>query len=161
MIIIVDGPDRAGKSLLCSLLSKATGYKIEHLSKDYVVPVVKSYLDLLDHDNTIFDRFYYSEIIYSNIKHRNLYLSDVDCMQIDEKIEQVNAIVLHVTSDFEVLQARLVETGDDYINSYELDQLKMLYDDYMARKDNVTTLNTNINSGAINELVRIIGRSTS
>lgn len=66
--IIVEGADQQGKTTLCRLLAKSLDWRIKHFGKphddfnfiaDYIIP-----------ENTISDRNFLSEVVYSTINER-------------------------------------------------------------------------------------------
>lgn len=157
MIFIVDGPDGAGKSLLCHTLQKKTGYKVEHLTqpeKYGKLPTKDLYENLLQHDNVIFNRFYYSEIIYSNVKNRRCGVGPSDCEDIDRLIKEKKAVVIHVTADIKILKKRIQKRGDDFINFYELERIKTMYDFFMEKRASIT-INMNLSEDLVNGLLGI------
>jgi thymidylate kinase len=66
--IIIEGADQQGKSTLCALLHEKLGWNIVHYGKpkegfNYI-------LDYLLPENTISDRNFLSEVVYSKVKNR-------------------------------------------------------------------------------------------
>jgi len=158
MIIIIDGPDGAGKDLLCGLISKKTGYKIEHLSHDnYERPFnLDLYKNLLKEDNVIYNRFYFSEVIYAHAKNRNCDLAITDCDILDKIMVDKNVVVIHVTNSTKELQRRIQRRGDTFINMHELSVVKDLYNQFMANRKSVNiTISMNLKEKQINALLNI------
>lgn len=143
MIIIVEGPDGAGKDLLCSVLRKATKYDIIHLDHDnYERPFNKDLYEKLlnDNDNVIFNRFYHSEVVYSRVKNRDCDLGDSDCRALDMLIQEKDCVVLYLTQDYKILRKRMTKRGDSFINAHELKVAKDAYDIIMSKKEYVSEI---------------------
>ena len=138
MIFIIDGPDGAGKDLLCAALNKSTGLPIKHLSHDnYERPFNRDlYIKLLEQDNVIFNRFYFSEIVYARVKNRPCDLDINDANAIDTVIKQKNVVVIHVTNEYRTLWNRIKKRGDTFVNHYELKIAKEAYDTVMDKPFN-------------------------
>ena len=141
MKFVVDGPDGAGKNLLCSILKAHTGYEIVHLShNNFTRPYdLDFYKILLQKDKVIFNRFFFSELVYSRIKNRQCDLSK-DCMKLLLNLMAKDTVILHVTNRYDVLKQRLQTRGDSFINSQELKTAKESYDLLMGDLDGVSTI---------------------
>ena len=139
--IIIDGPDGAGKSLLCSILSKITGMPIHHLSqvsKYGKLPIYSTYEELLDNPiPTIYDRFYYSEIVYSRIKARVCGLSNSDVEKLDEIISRKAVVILATAESSKILAERAKKRGETFVTAYEIEQARRSYDRFMKPKANL------------------------
>lgn len=114
MIIIVEGPDGAGKSTLCSLLQKSTGFVLKHLSyKDD--NSFEAYIERLLEHNVIFDRFFHSELVYSKVMNRVCALNKDEVATLQVITSKV-AEVIFCTAQVETLIKRAFVRGEDYIN---------------------------------------------
>ena len=156
MRIIIDGPDGAGKVLLCRTISEMTGQKIVHLSHDnYERPFdLAFYINLFDENkDVIFNRSFFSEIIYARIKKRRCYISHEDVNFLVAKLKKEHSLIIHVTNDLDVLLKRFNKRGDSFMNAYELSLAKENYDIVMDSQD-ITLVKLNVN----NELCEKLGR---
>lgn len=133
MRFIIDGPDGAGKNLLCQVLQKTigNGNKIIHLSHDnFERPYDKDFYNTLfdKNENAIFNRSFFSEIVYSRVKTRPCDLSYEDVKELVERLRKDDSVIFHVTNEIDILQKRLAARGDTFINAYELTTVKSNYD---------------------------------
>lgn len=66
--VIVEGADQQGKSTLCKILSEKLGWEVIHYGKPH--KDFNFFADYLTAANTISDRNYLSEVVYSRIDGR-------------------------------------------------------------------------------------------
>lgn len=135
MIYILEGPDGAGKSTLAKQLQEQTGFEIVHRSKPKSEEEKKEMLamyavSIMNNDNVIFDRAWYSEMVYGPI------MRDITCISMDTmyKLEKMlkikGGIVIHCTDSIEKLWKRCEKRGEDYIRDVgQLAKIKMAYMD--------------------------------
>ena len=112
MNIIIEGPDATGKTTLVEkILVKNNLTTIHGTAK--TPNDLPYYLDLLDGNGQIFDRFHFSEYIFPQIYGRMPKLTFNDFEAINKKlIETDTYFILFVTSDMEILNKRLIERGE-------------------------------------------------
>lgn len=87
MNIIVDGPDGSGKSTLVDFLSEKFNLRKQHLVRLNPGETVEDFyekfvLNLKNSDNNIFDRCYFSNIVYSTVFNDSMVVSE----KLQEKI---------------------------------------------------------------------------
>lgn len=148
MRVIIDGPDGAGKDLLCRTISKMTGQKIVHLTHaNYVRPFdIDLYNKLFDENpDSIFNRSFFSEIVYSRVKKRRCDISSEDVKALTLRLIKENSLIIHVTNSLDVLLKRHLDRGDEFINAYELSLVKESYDLVMDAA-NISVVKLNVNS---------------
>lgn len=143
MIYILEGNEGGGKSTLATYLSKTLGVEIRHRSKpkskkekdqmmfDYLNDIAKA-----EHTNVIWDRSFYSEVVYGNVMRDSSVISE-DQMYTLEKFMQKNGgaivyyCVLPISEQWELAQAR----GEDYITNFEdFKKIHLAYDDMFINK---------------------------
>ncbi len=127
MIILLEGPDKAGKSSLAKMLSERLEIPIKKHSHcqsaqeafGCAKQVLYEYKKELDRPTQIWDRFYYpSDLIYGPIVAgyeipnalRVLYSTEIQ-----QALSQYNTLIIHCTADPEILIERLKRDGDYYI----------------------------------------------
>lgn len=142
MIVILEGPDGAGKTTLSETLR-------EHLQKSKMTHVVKHgpynnispeelcriYFRSMSHaltynDHVILDRCWLSEPIYGNVYRDGKNRIDVPRRRMLERTALARgAVVVHCQPDFEVcLKAFSARLDDEYLDTVK--QLKQVYEEY-------------------------------
>lgn len=132
MNIILEGPDAAGKSLYASKFVKNgfTYYKCtpgEHALESNFDK--KYFEDQLNKDSMVFDRFFISELVFSELYNRDQAISfnDVNSL-LFKNINNIKLIILYA-SNTDVLKNRCIERGEfDYLD--ELDEQNKLFVKY-------------------------------
>ena len=122
MIIIIEGPDGAGKTTLATQLSEQTGYPIEHRSKpenEERTKMREEYLDLvMSGRNVILDRCWYSEIVYGKVMRDQAYIAYDDMLAFEELLaNNGGGIIIHCTNGLNTLWKRCQKRGEDYITN--------------------------------------------
>lgn len=135
MIIIIEGPDGAGKSTLAKKLSKQTGYPIKRFSyprtSEEQLKMHDTYREIITTENNfIMDRCWYSEMVYGPIKRDQSWIT-VEQMYTYEKILATQgAMIIHCTDSTYTLWGRATERGEEYVTTYE--QLNNIKNGYEA-----------------------------
>lgn len=122
MLIILEGPEAAGKSTLAEQLHAQTGYPIIHSDKPKTeqdkLHMLMMYAGFIYADkNVILDRCWYSEMVYGNIMRDKSYV-DLEQMYHLEKMILENcsgSILIHCTAPVEKLWHRCNVRGEDYV----------------------------------------------
>jgi len=134
MIIIIEGPDGAGKSMLAEKMAKQTGYKLIRMSypknEEEEKLMAGNYLQMLKSaKNIIFDRAWYSEMVYGPIKGRDPNIMSYPMMyELETKVAQMGGLLIYCTGQKALLWKRATERGEDYVqNKKEFDKI---YDGY-------------------------------
>jgi thymidylate kinase len=127
-VIIVEGPDCAGKTSICNFLAQLTGFNYVHLT-DKDPAVLDTYVKCLDKHNVILDRFYFSEFIYANVVRcgKSTFSAD-DFITLKEKLATMNVLTIYVTNKVEVLEQRALTRGESFVSNNQLKTVKELYD---------------------------------
>lgn len=124
MILIIEGPDGSGKSTLAAKLSKQTGYPVVHRSQpkneEERQQMMQMYLDAVkSSDNVIFDRCWYSEMVYGSVMRDKSYIDDKQMLYLETALAEKGAMIIHCTDYVEILWRRCSARGEDYIKSIE------------------------------------------
>jgi len=128
LIIIVEGPDCAGKTTVCNLLHLITDFPVKHLTQNDPA-ILDTYMNILKESDIILDRFYFSEFVYSTVvRCGNTTLHAEDVMKIKERMSELTCLIIHVTNTKEVLVARARDRGEDYVNEEQLCRIKDTYE---------------------------------
>ena len=132
MNIILEGPDASGKSLYANKFVEKgfTYFKCspgEHAEKS---TFNKEYFEeLLSRDSMVFDRFFISELVFSELYNREQVISFDEVNNLVHKnIDNIKLIFLYA-SDIDVLKNRCSERGEfEYLD--ELEEQNMLFVKY-------------------------------
>lgn len=122
MIIIIEGPDGAGKSMLAQQLSRQTGYRIEHRSKpeneEQKAHMMVEYLQLVkSSNNVILDRCWYSEMVYGKVMRDQAYIDYPQMYELERALAKNGAMIIYCTGPKAALWMRCTKRGEDYITS--------------------------------------------
>jgi thymidylate kinase len=134
MITVLEGVDCVGKTTFANELSKRTGYEIVKGSSFEIANLgqdgmYEHMMSLLDRDNIIIDRFFYSNLVYG-------YLYEYPMMKIEQyamlrrKLNK-KALVVYLHTTPYVIKERMVNRGDDMIKTDEVDSIIEMYESTM------------------------------
>lgn len=123
MVIVIDGPDGSGKTTLAKKLADITGYTYAHFSyptSDWErKQMVDKYKEMIKRSCVIFDRSWYSEMVYGPIMRGESCVSRVDMQDLELLLAKYGGIIIYCTDHPEVLWQRATSRGEDYIKDYE------------------------------------------
>jgi thymidylate kinase len=134
-IIILEGCDGVGKDTVAESISKDLGmrilrgssFEISELGKDGMFDYM---MKLLDSDNVILNRFFYSNIVYGKIFNYPM----MDSEQYSKLLEKVNdkgVLVVNLVSSEDIIKDRLDKRGDDKVKSEHVSDIINSYSDEM------------------------------
>lgn len=138
MIILLEGPDGAGKTTLAQRLSDMTGYKVEHFSypkneEDFQNMCTQFKQLCASRKNLIVDRCWYSEMVYGPIMRHTDHMDVFKMYEYERDAVKVGALLIYCTGQEAALWKRLTVRGEDYVASR--DDFKAIckrYDDIMS-----------------------------
>lgn len=144
MIILVDGPDGAGKSTFISaIFNQFMGVpEIHHFGAPkpgedqfmrYAFPMTTGKDKIL-----IYDRTWISEFVYGPIMRGRYELSLNQADILDKLALTHGGIVIHMTADVGVLWERCISRGETYIKNIE--QLEAIKNEYERVVPKITAL---------------------
>ena len=140
MIFIMEGVDGSGKSTLAKYLSDKTGYPIKHKDKPKTQTeknaMMADYLqDVKFGFNAIWDRSFYSEMVYGPIMRDKSYITQQQMMELEEALVVNGAIVLYCTGNLHDMWDRCISRGETYIKNVDtLSALHNAYENLMFNK---------------------------
>lgn len=133
MIIIIEGPDGAGKTTLANKIQQQTGYVLLHRSQpkteedkrrmmDEYVQVIKS------GKSCIMDRCWYSEMVYGPVMRDASVITYPQMYELEKLLAKHGALVIHCTGSLQDLWKRCLTRGEDYI--VDKDTFTKIYSGY-------------------------------
>lgn len=133
MLIIIEGPDGSGKTTLANYLSESMGFPIVHRStpktQEEKDTMMKSYEDdIASGKNIIWDRCFYSEMVYGPIKRDQSYIDLMGMLSLEIKLQSVGAMIVYCTDDTLKLWERCKARGETYVK--DIDELAAIVDGY-------------------------------
>lgn len=169
MLIIVEGPDGAGKSTLVAKLRQVIeqrfpGEKTEVLRKG--PPVDKAH-PLDDYERPLFtyrpgqqhhiicDRWHWGEWIYPDVLGRRTKANRATWLHLEMFVQSRGALVVYMNEAPELLEARIRERGDDLIKPEQIAKISQRYD-FVAHSSMTPMWNIIPHSGRIIEYARTL-----
>ena len=130
MIIVLEGCDCVGKTTFAEMLSEKTGYEIVkgssfEISELGADGMFNHMMELLDRDNIIIDRFFYSNLVYGELYNYPM-MSPIQYMKLTEKLNK-KALVLYLQASPYVIAERMAIRGDDMIKVQDIGSILGTY----------------------------------
>lgn len=143
--IILEGCDGTGKSTLAKRLADIHQLKIVSFSypktEDEKKHMVEMYEDfLMNNDDCIMDRSWYSEMVYGPILRKEVNVTDADMVYLESLLlANGGGYVIHCTDKLSDLYKRLKRRGDDYlpIDFNTIDKIRVGYHKLLERRPHV------------------------
>lgn len=122
MIIILEGPDGAGKTTLANRLARQNNYSVIHRKQPKSTKekqnMMSEYLESIKNsNNVIFDRCWYSEMVYGPVMRDSSVISYPEMYSLEKELAKHGAIIIYATAQIPVLWQRCLKRGEDYITS--------------------------------------------
>lgn len=129
-IIVLEGCDCVGKTTFAEMLSEKTGYEIVkgssfEISELGADGMFEHMMDLLDRDNIIIDRFFYSNLVYGKIFDYPM-MSPAQYDSLVEKLDK-KALLLYLHTSEGAIQYRMKKRGDDMIKAENIGDILLEY----------------------------------
>lgn len=135
MIIIIEGIDGSGKSILAAQLSAQTGYPViarkQPKDDEEKKQMMGEYIQAIKmNKNVIFDRCWYSEMVYGVVMRDASVISYPQMYELENQLCKNGAMLIHCTGKEPALWMRCQKRGEEYITSR--DDFKAIYAGYNA-----------------------------
>jgi len=130
MLIIIEGPDKSGKTTLARAIEKKFGYKYEHFGPPGPDPAGEYARFLINlKEPTVCDRFYLGEQVYGPLLRKESLITDLQKVVIERLCRYRGAILIYACAPLHICQDRLIRDKDENIT---LDQNKKAWDMFFA-----------------------------
>ena len=146
MIIIIEGPDGAGKTMLAQQINKQSRYPLVHRSKpetpEEKTKMMEEYLQAVKGNrNIIMDRCWYSEMVYGSVMRDQAYITFPQMYELERQLSHNGAIIIYCTGPKNVLWDRCKRRGEKYITAKEdFDAICDAYDALFASPHHIPVL---------------------
>lgn len=159
MLIVVEGSDCAGKTTLINALANEMNYSIVkgssfEQSQCTQEQLYEKFTEMSKLENTILDRYIYSNEVYASLYDDFAILSDEQRRKIENKIKD-KALLIYLEADIETLTDRLLERGDEYVKADKLPLIKAKYEDSL-KQVTIETLKFDTGIFSVSEIVEVI-----
>jgi thymidylate kinase len=138
MLIIVEGPDGAGKSSFVEQLNRELDSRNEtrrrfqfharppksHPLDEYVKPLLHIHPM---RQIAICDRWHWGEVVYPSVLRRKTQMDAGVLRYIEMFLRTRGAIIVHLNTSLEMLTDRIMTRGDDFVHVRQLPQLRTEY----------------------------------
>ena len=140
MIIVLEGPDLAGKSTMAKALKQRMPYSVilkqgpprdgRSILETYLLPI-----ETFNRETLILDRWHVGELIYGPLLRGKSLLTGQQADYIDMVLQTYGAYFFHVSAPLNVLQDRYDMRADDLIKRDQLQDIQLGYLDRLINRD--------------------------
>jgi len=126
MIIVLEGCDCVGKTTFAEMLADKTGFEVVkgssfEISELGADGMFKHMIELLDRENIIIDRFFYSNLVYGKLFNYPM-MSPEQYDLLVEKLDKT-ALVIYLHAQSGVITHRMLNRGDDMVGIRHIDSI--------------------------------------
>ena len=120
MILIIEGIDGAGKTMLANRLQEQTGYTLLHRSQPKTEEdkrrMMDEYLQVLKTGkNCIMDRAWYSEMVYGPVMRDASVINYPQMYELEKQLAKAGGLIIYCTGPLNTLWKRCISRGEDYV----------------------------------------------
>ena len=164
MILVLEGCDCVGKTTFAEMLAEKTGYEIVKGSSFEIAELgqdgmFEHMMNLLDRDNIIIDRFFYSNLVYGKLYNYPMMRTDQYDMLVDKLDRKGLTLYLHAPES--VIRYRMANRGDDMIKADDIENIlneyiDVFYGDFRPKAKLVfdtSVINFNYATSMIKEII--------
>ncbi len=120
MIIIIEGPDGSGKTMLAEKLAKQNKCSVVHRQQPKTEEdkrvMMEEYVKLIKSNKTvILDRSWYSELAYGPVMRDESVISYPEMYVLEELLARLGGLIIYATGSKTTMWNRCQHRGEDYI----------------------------------------------
>lgn len=151
-LIILEGPDRSGKSFLADRLSNLFTREVLHfgtllnLTSGQLLNFYKNQLLLKSNAGAIWDRSWISEVIYGNVKRGTSRLSNQQIEDLESAAVKLYSSVKLVLCLTKLPTRKQFESRQEYLNYGELVEIRKKYEGKLSKTLDVIDYNFQVDS---------------
>jgi thymidylate kinase len=139
MLIIVEGPDGAGKTTFAELIVKELKeredrtIRLQHFGEPKTDPFVEyTSLGYTSDYHLVCDRLHWGEVIYGPLYRGESLLGD-RYHRVEDYLNARGAVIAYLTHDVHTLKKRHEHTGEDYLREEHVERVVTEYEAVAAR----------------------------
>ena len=163
MILILDGPDGAGKTIFARSLAYifnldyVKAYRIaDETERQYRVLEDMKMIDEGVIKNVVYDRYYYpSDLVYEPTFHKRESILRQHKEYIEKTFRENDVIFVYCTAAPSKLRERFKKTPQDDLDSEHLEHVSKLYEEFI-KEATVTVIVMDTTKGAIDDNIRTL-----
>ncbi|SNZ10025.1 Thymidylate kinase [Terribacillus aidingensis] len=135
MLIFIEGTDCNFKSTIAAILSEELNYSVTkgssfELASKGNKELYVHFRAIADLEKGIVDRYIYSNLVYAS-KYRDFSIINNTQKVHLESLLKDKSVVLYLFASDEVVQQRIEQRGDEYINTKDISELNKSYSKVM------------------------------
>lgn len=118
MLIVIEGPDKTGKTTLAKAIADKWGFKYKHFSAPKGSPA-DEYIDFLLNlkEPTVCDRFHLGELVYGPMFRGKAGITPLELVTIERVMRLKQTIIVHAVTNMKLANQRLdVSTEHEVVN---------------------------------------------
>lgn len=127
-LIIVEGPDGAGKTSFAMMLAER--FNLRYVHGTYSDPVTFEWCMAQLKMDCVLDRSFISEIIYAPITGRECRINALEATLLKDFLLKHEVPIFYCTGSIKTLKERAFNRGEDYISQQQLALITISYRDY-------------------------------
>ena len=112
MIVLIEGPDGAGKTTLAKQIVKLTGATYLHADKPTRHPLVEYTAGIEPGTDYVLDRWHLGEEVYGPIHRGQSGLSPEQFIAVEQFLDELGAVVIYCSGSLATLMTRVSKRGE-------------------------------------------------
>ena len=160
MLLIACGCDTTGKTTLVNALAERLDYDVVKGSSFEITggknqeELFEAFMELTALENTILDRYIYSNEVYSPLYNDYSCLNDEQRRFIEREVQGAT-LIIYLSAPVEVIKERFRTRGEDYVDEDKIETILHNYEESL-NKSNLTILRYDTSQSTTEEIVESI-----